>query len=135
MTKGKGFKRFVRRRAAASGESYQRTRQRLDDAGPDVAIADVLSNEDRAHGRRLADLALRMADGKPPAGPPMWPALPGDAPPPEAHLVRVVARNRNAVVAAQQICRDALERNPRDGVARDALAMLERAEVLARSGD
>jgi hypothetical protein len=71
MTKNKGFKRFIRRRAAATGESYQRTRQRL----AEPTDRDVRSEDDRARGRRLADLALRAADGKPVAFAPPPPGL------------------------------------------------------------
>src|SRR5687768_13124706 len=72
MTKNKGYKRFVRRTAAAAGESYQRMRERL---AREVPAVEVRSEEDRRRGRMLADLALRAADGKPVVVPTMPPEV------------------------------------------------------------
>jgi hypothetical protein len=81
MTEDRDFKDLVRERAAKTGESYQQAWRHLRGAGAEPVDAmrdraeqlDLLEAErssawvaaDFEGGRQLADLALRMADGKP----------------------------------------------------------------------
>ena len=64
MTKDRDFKRVVRQTAKRTGEPYQRTRAALDDAGAHQI--------EQATGLAVAQLALRMADGKPTMPPLPW---------------------------------------------------------------
>jgi hypothetical protein len=86
MTEDKDFKRIVRDRAARTGESYQRARQQLrGEPADDLDAIEAVAWPDwpdavRREGDRIADLALRMADGKPAAtGSVMSPELRADA--------------------------------------------------------
>lgn len=74
VTKDRDFKKVVREEAQRTGSSYQRTREMLETAAGAEERSDVeeFTPIESAVGQRVADLALRLADGKPVVPGPPW---------------------------------------------------------------
>jgi hypothetical protein len=132
MTKDRDFKRLVRARADRSGESYQRSRQAMRPDTVDswkeldevVDEASPWTDEEQSAGTAIAELALRMADGKPTMpGPPWTQEL--------SELVRAMVDANERARASEATATDTLRAETLRGDVERLAAELHRAQPLS----